>query len=150
MDKTYQKEVEHFDLNANERLLEIQEELVGLEKRRAVPGVLPDEQAKIIEKIKFLVEEEKLVMDARYQNEKEIKGVENMATRSMASGDKDLKEILQNEIKEEEIIKDELEEIKKATKVRMWYETWWGRLIIIIIGGAILGLLGLEKFISGL
>lgn len=149
-ENTYKKEVENFDLNVNQRLLEIQQELVGLEKRRLVEGINETEEVKITERIKFLVEEERLLLEARYKNEKNIKGVENMAVKAVSSTDKDLKEILQNEIREEKIIKDELEELKIAAEARRWYETWWGRLAIIIVGGGILAILGLEEFTNGL
>lgn len=149
-DNSFKKEVENFDLNVNKRLLEIQQELVELEKRRSLDGVDQKEKESVTSRIKFLVEEERLLIEARYKNEKEIKGVENIAVKSVSSSDKDLKEILQNEIKEEEIIKDELKELKHAAEERRWYETFWGRLIIIIIGGAILAFLGLEEFTSGL
>lgn len=146
----FKKEVENFDLNANQRLLEIQQELVSLEKKRISQGVSDLELKNITDRIKFLVEEERLLIEARYNNEKDIKSVESIAVGNISSEDKELKEILKNEIKEEEIIKEELEELKQATKERRWYETFWGRLIIIIVGGAALAFLGLEEFTSGL
>lgn len=149
-DNSFKKEIENFDLNANQRLLEIQEELVSLEKRRLVEGVSEKELKDITDRIKFLVEEERLLIEARYKNEKDIKGVENIAVNSVSSSDKDLKEILQNEIKEEKNIQNELAELKRATKERRWYEKWWGRLIIIITGGIVLAFLGLEEFTNGL
>lgn len=142
---TYKKEVENFELNANERILEIQQELVDLEKKRAAGNLPKPEEQKLVDRIKFLVEEERLIMETRYKNDKDIKGVENLALKSVSVGDKDLKEILQNEIKEEQLLESELKEIKEATKIRMWYETWWGRLAIIIVGGLVLTWLGLEE-----
>lgn len=148
----FKKDIENFDLNANQRLLEIQQELVSLEKKRISEGLPETELKNITDRIKFLVEEERLLIETRYKNEKEIKGVENIAIQSVSSSsqDKELKEILKTEIKEEKVIEKELAELKKATKERRWYEKWWGRLVIIILGGAVLAILGLEEFTNGL
>ncbi|MEZ4103471.1 MAG: hypothetical protein R3B55_02885 [Candidatus Paceibacterota bacterium] len=35
-----------------------------------------------------------------------------------------------------------LKEIITATKIRFWYEKWWGKIIIILLGAILVGLMG--------
>jgi len=130
-----EKSAQNYDLNANERLLEIQEEIISIEKERLNENLNEDEKQKLKEKLRFLVSEQRMIFEARYDEQKDIKELR---------GNKEITDILKKEIAEDEKIEGELKEIIQATKERKWYETWWGKLLIIIVGTLILSLLTKE------
>lgn len=152
-----EKSAQYLDLNANERLLEIQAEIVKIEKKRLVGKMSEKEKEESGEKIKFLVMEEKLILEARYAKQKGVKETEytNMDNENVNQNPiseneerkketKELKDILEKEIANDEKIEVELKEIIQATKERKWYETWWGKIVIIIVGTLLLSLLTSE------
>lgn len=137
-----EQSVQYSDLNANKRLLEIQAEIVAIEKRRIYKHEnLPEQERKEMkERIKYLVSEEKMILETRYSKQKDISGEDDASKEGITKSESgEIKEILKKEIAEDERIEGELKEIIEATKTRMWYEKWWGKILIIIIGAAILG-----------
>ncbi|MEZ4114389.1 MAG: hypothetical protein R3B65_03040 [Candidatus Paceibacterota bacterium] len=70
-----EKSAQYRDLNANQRLLEIQAEIVEIEKR-IYEKISEKEHEEIKERIKFLVSEEKSILQARYSKQKDIKDIE--------------------------------------------------------------------------
>jgi uncharacterized protein with ACT and thioredoxin-like domain len=122
------------DLNANERLLEIQAEIVTIEKRRLYEKLTEDRKQELKSRIDFLVSEQRMIFESKYKNQNNQRFIEK------ENGE--LKQILKNEIDEERKIEGELKEIKKATESRMWYEKWWGKLIIIVVGAVLVSLMG--------
>lgn len=134
-----EKSAQYLDLNANKRLLEIQAEIVSIEKRRLYDNLTEDQRAELKAKIEFLVSEQRMIFEARYARQKEIKQVENGVIKD--SRDKDIKEILKNEIVEDKKIESELKEIIEVTKSRNWYEKWWGKLIIILLGAVLISII---------
>ncbi len=136
-----EKSAQFLDLNANQRLLEIQAEIVEIEKKRIYENISEKEHEEIRERIKFLVSEEKSILQARYSKQKEIKDIES--EKSPEEDDaKQIKEMIDKEDEGNEKIEDELKEIINATKVRYWYEKWWGKLIIIMLGAILVGFMG--------
>ncbi len=136
-----EKSAQFLDLNANQRLLEIQAEIVEIEKKRIYENISEKEHEEIRERIKFLVSEEKSILQARYSKQKEIKDIES--EKSPEEDDaKQIKEMIDKENEGNEKIEDELKEIINATKVRYWYEKWWGKLIIIMLGAILVGFMG--------
>jgi hypothetical protein len=131
-----EKSAQYLDLNANERLLEIQAEIVSIEKRRLYEKLTDERKEELKARIDFLVSEQRMIFESQYKNQSKQKFIEN------ENGE--LKQILKNEIDEEKKIEGELKEIKKATESRMWYEKWWGKLIVIIVGALVVSLLGNE------
>ncbi len=126
-----EKSAQYLDLNANERLLEIQAEIVAIEKRRLYEKLTEDRKQELKSRIDFLVSEQRMIFESKYKNQNNQRFIEK------ENGE--LKQILKDEIDEERKIEGELKEIKKATESRMWYEKWWGKILIILIGAAILG-----------
>jgi hypothetical protein len=136
-----EKSAQHYDLNANERLLEIQKEIVAIEKKRIYENLSEREMNDLKEKIKFLVSEERLILEARYATQKDIKDIEMRHTENgYTHQNEEITDILKREIVEDKKIEGELKEIIQATKERKWYETWWGKILIIVAGTVILSL----------
>jgi hypothetical protein len=129
-----EKSAQYLDLNANERLLEIQAEIVTIEKRRLYEKLTEDRKQELKSRIDFLVSEQRMIFESKYKNQNNQRFIEK------ENGE--LKQILKNEIDEERKIEGELKEIKKATESRMWYEKWWGKLIIIVVGAVLVSLMG--------
>lgn len=124
-----EKSARYFDLNTNERLLEIQTEIVEIEKKRLFESLPPNVSEELSERLTFLVSEQRIIFESRYKSQKNV--IENG----------ELKEILKSEIKEGKNIENELKEIKRAAENRMWYEKWWGKLLIIVLGAVIVSLI---------
>jgi hypothetical protein len=157
-----EKSAQYLDLNVDERLLEIQAEIVEIEKKRLEEKMSEKEKEQSKERIKFLVMEERIIRESRYMEQKDIKQGENRnrATDQVRekeikieqeeslftekSNTEEIKDILKKEIAEDEKIEGELKEIILATKERKWYETWWGKIVIIIAGTLLLSLLTSE------
>lgn len=134
-----EKSARYFDLNTNERLLEIQTEIVEIEKKRLFENLSPNISEDLSERLKFLVSEQRMIFESRYKNQSKQKFIE--------TENGELKEILKIEIDEEKKIESELKEIKIAAENRMWYEKWWGKLLIIVVGAFIVSLMS-EKTID--
>lgn len=142
-----EKSAQYLDLNTNERLLEIQEEIVKIEKKRIDGKLSTKEAEELKEKLNFLVTEQRMLFEARYSAQKDIKKTEKEnigETFGEQSETKEIKEILEREIEEDQKIEGELKEIIQATKERKWYETWWGKILIIVAGTLLLSLLTSE------
>ncbi len=137
-----EKSAQFLDLNANQRLLEIQAEIVEIEKKRIYEDLSEKEHEEIRERIKFLVSEEKSILQVRYSKQKEIKDIETEKTLEKDQDEKEIKQMIDKENEGNEKIEGELKEIINATKVRYWYEKWWGKLIIIMLGAILVGLMG--------
>ncbi len=135
------KSAQYLDLNANERLLEIQAEIVAIEKKRIQDHISPEQKTELGEKIKFLVSEEKLILEHRYKKQRDIKKAEETSGTKEESKSV-IKEIIDSEIAGNKKIEGELKQIIQATRTRMWYETWWGKLVIIIVGAVLVSLMG--------
>jgi hypothetical protein len=143
-----EKSIQYSDLNVNERLLEIQAEIVAVEKRRIYENenLTEEQKNEMKERIKFLVSEEKMILETRYAKQKGINGDEETGDEYISKSESgEIKDILKEEIRQDEKIEGELKEIIEATKSRMWYEKWWGKLIIIFIGALILGVLRVDN-----
>ena len=137
-----EKSAQYLDLNANQRLLEIQAEIVQIEKRRIYEEISEKEHEELREKIKFLVSEEKDILEVRYSKQKDIKDIETeLSPKEKEDGEK-LNKILKDESEKSEKMEGELKEIIHATQIRYWYEKWWGKLIIILIGALLVGFFG--------
>ncbi len=143
-----EKSAQYSDLNANERLLEIQAEIIAVEKRRINETLTEQQHEELKEKIKFLVSEEKSILETRYKKQKEFKDVEVEKDLETVQKDKELKQILQEENNQKQKIEGELKEIIKVSQNRVWYERWWGKLLIIVVGAIIVSLLNEEKIIN--
>jgi hypothetical protein len=141
-----EKSAQYLDLNANKRLLEIQAEIVSIEKRRLYDNLTDLQREELKARIEFLVSEQRMIFEARYAKQKEIKQAENLVKRE--SKDIEIKEILKNEIVEDKKIEGELKEIIEATKDRKWYEKWWGKLIIIILGAVLISILEGKRIVD--
>ncbi len=139
-----EKSVQYSDLHANERLLEIQAEIVSIEKRLIHDQAnLSDEDSNELRaRIKFLVSEEKLILGQRDREESHSKTIEVSDTQNQTKSE--LKQMINSEIAENKKIEGELQQIIQATKDRMWYEKWWGKLIIIVVGAVLVSLMGSE------
>lgn len=141
-----EKSAQYLDLNANKRLLEIQAEIVSIEKRRLYDNLTDLQREELKARIEFLVSEQRMIFEARYAKQKEIKQAENLVKPE--SKDIEIKEILKNEIVEDKKIEGELKEIIEATKDRKWYEKWWGKLIIIILGAVLISILEGKRIVD--
>ena len=140
-----EKSEQYLNLNANQRLFEIQAEIVKIEKKRINEKLSKKETEELREKIKFLVLEERLILEARYAKQKDIKDAERTVSdeqEKIISNEKnEIKTIIEKEIVEDQKIEVGLGEIIKATKERKWHETWWGKIVIIVAGTILLSLL---------
>jgi hypothetical protein len=147
-----ERSAQFMDLNANERLLDIQSEIVEIEKKRISENLSEVDKESLKEKVKFLVEEERLILEARYKRQKDIKQVEKQALEP----DEEKEEELQNKIKQtieekdretsfdkKEEIKREIEDEMERKHKKSWYEKWWGKIIVIVTGAFIVYLIGL-------
>ncbi len=143
-----EKSAQYSDLNANQRLLEIQAEIIAVEKRRINETLTEVEHQELKEKIKFLVSEEKSILETRYNKQKEFKDVESEKDLETVQKDKELKQILQEENNQKQKIEGELKEIIKVSQNRVWYERWWGKLLIIVVGAILVSLLNENKIIN--
>ena len=137
-----EKSAQYRDLNANQRLLEIQAEIVEIEKKRIYEKISEKEHEEIKERIKFLVSEEKSILQARYSKQRDIKDIEEEKTPEEEEDEQELKKMIDKENKDNQKIEGELKEIISATKIRFWYEKWWGKIIIILLGAILVGLMG--------
>lgn len=137
-----EKSAQYRDLNANQRLLEIQAEIVEIEKKRIYENLSEKEHEEIRERIKFLVSEEKSILQARYSKQKEIKDIETEKSPEEKEDEKQIKEILDKDKQDNENIEGELKKIIQSTQVRYWYEKWWGKLIIIMLGAILVSFMG--------
>lgn len=143
-----EKSAQYSDLNANERLLEIQAEIIAIEKRRINETLTAGQHEELKEKIKFLVSEEKSILETRYKKQKEFKDVEVEKDLETVQKDKELRKILQEENNQKQKIEGELKEIMKVSQNRVWYERWWGKLLIIVVGAILVSLLNENKIIN--
>jgi len=143
-----EKSAQYSDLNANQRLLEIQAEIIAVEKRRINETLTEVEHQELKEKIKFFVSEEKSILETRYNKQKEFKDVESEKDLETVQKDKELKQILQEENNQKQKIEGELKEIIKVSQNRVWYERWWGKLLIIVVGAILVSLLNENKIIN--
>lgn len=147
-----ERSAQFMDLNANQRLLEIQAEIVEIEKKRINEKLPEEEKESLKEKVKFLVEEERLILEARYKRQKDIKQAEKQAIEP----DEEAEEELENKIKEtieekeretsfekREELKREIEQEIQDKAKKSWYERWWGKIIVIVMGALIVYLVGL-------
>ena len=141
-----EKSAQYLDLNANERLLEIQAEIVSIEKRRLSENLTEDRKQELKARIDFLAREQRMIFEDRYSRQKNTKIPEER--NSNYQNESGLNKIIENEIAEDKKIEGELKEIIDATKDRMWYEKWWGKLIIIMLGALIISLLSGERSIN--
>ena len=141
-----EKSAQYLDLNANERLLEIQAEIVSIEKRRLSENLTEDRKQELKARIDFLAREQRMIFEDRYSRQKNTKIPEDR--NSNYQSESGLNKIIENEIAEDKKIEGELKEIIDATKDRMWYEKWWGKLIIIMLGALIISLLSGERSIN--
>lgn len=135
-----EKSAQYLDLNANERLLEIQAEIVTIEKRRLHENLTEDRKQELKARIDFLAREQRMIFEDRYSRQKNIKILEQKPQSNQTESG--LNKIIENEIAEDKKIEGELKEIIEATKSRMWYEKWWGKLIIIVVGAVLVSLMG--------
>ena len=136
------KSSQYLDLNANQRLLEIQAEIVEIEKRRIYKDLSEKEHEELRERIKFLVSEEKSILELRYSKQKDIKNIETELSPKEKEDEEKINKIIKEESEKSEKMEGELKEIKDATSKRFRYEKWWGKIIIIIVGALIVGLFG--------
>ena len=145
------------DLSANERVLEVQAEIVKIEKER-LESTTPERAEELKNKVKLLVEEERLILEKRYKNQKEIKEAENEVENAIENTEKvlskdELRYLVKEEVQEEDKytkeekksqIKEEIKEELRKEQKKGWFETWWGKLIVVIVGATILYLLGIK------
>lgn len=135
-----EKSAQYLDLNANERLLEIQAEIVTIEKRRLHENLTEDRKQELKARIDFLAREQRMIFEDRYSRQKNIKILEQKPQSNQTESG--INKIIEKEIAEDRKIEGELKEIIEATKSRMWYEKWWGKLIIIVVGAVLVSLMG--------
>ena len=135
-----EKSAQYLDLNANERLLEIQAEIVTIEKRRLHENLTEDRKQELKARIDFLAREQRMIFEDRYSRQKNIKILKQKPQSNQTESG--INKIIEKEIAEDRKIEGELKEIIEATKSRMWYEKWWGKLIIIVVGAVLVSLMG--------
>jgi hypothetical protein len=141
-----EKSAQYLDLNANERLLEIQAEIVTIEKRRLYENLTENRKQELKARIDFLASEQRMIFEDRYSRLKNTKS--RQGSNDSYGSEAGINKIIENEIAEDKKIEGELKEIIDATKDRMWYEKWWGKLIIIMLGAMIISLLSGERSIN--
>ena len=157
MAETDQKQMKS-DLTANERLLEIQQEIVKVEKER-LENPSSERAEELKERIKILVAEERVILEKRYTQDKEIKKSDTEVKDAVGNAEKkvlsedELRYLVEEEIKEEDKytkeekkaqLKEEIKEELRKEQKKGWFDTWWGKLIIVIVGATILYLLGIK------
>jgi len=87
-----------------------------------------------------------MIFEDRYSRLKNTKS--SQGSSQSYGADAGINKIIENEIAEDKKIEGELKEIIEATKDRRWYEKWWGKLIIIMLGAMIISLLSGERSIN--